>query len=75
MHKLNGILNSNQTAFLKSIGITVEDREYSADEVSDIYFAVMDKLGENLGDEIKSPDEFSKSCSDILSTLSKITNG
>lgn len=75
MHKLSGILNAEQVSFLSSIGITVADKEYSTDEVSDIYFAVMDKLGDNLGDEIKSPDAFSKSCSEILSILSKITNG
>ena len=61
--------------FLSSIGISVADKEYSTDEVSDLYFAVMDKLGDNLGDEIKSPDAFSRSCSEILSELSKITNG
>ena len=70
MHKLVEVLNSNQISFLSSIGITIESKEYSGDEVSDIYFAVMDKLGEN----ITSPDEFSKSCSDILSTLSPIIN-
>ena len=75
MHKLTSILNANQISFLSSIGISSADKEYSTDEVSDIYFNVMDKLGDNLGDEIKSPDEFSKSCSDVLSTLSKITNG
>lgn len=75
MHKLTSILNTNQISFLSSIGISIADKEYSTDEVSDIYFNVMDKLGDNLGDEIKSPDEFSKSCSDVLSTLSKITNG
>ncbi len=75
MHKLSSILNSNQLSFLSSIGLAVSDKEYSSDEVSDLYFAVMDKLGDNLGEEIKAPDEFSKSCSDILSTLSKITNG
>ena len=75
MHKLTSILNANQISFLSSIVISIADKEYSTDEVSDIYFNVMDKLGDNLGDEIKSPDEFSKSCSDVLSTLSKITNG
>lgn len=75
MYKLTSILNANQISFLSSIGISIADKEYSTDEVSDIYFDVMDKLGDNLGDEIKSPDEFSKSCSDVLSTLSKITNG
>lgn len=74
MHKLVEVLNNNQISFLSSIGIAIESKEYSGDEVSDIYFAVMDKLGENLGDEITSPDEFSKSCSDILSTLSPIIN-
>ncbi len=75
MHKLTSILSAEQVSFLSSIGISVADKEYSTDEVSDLYFAVMDKLGDNLGDEIKSPDAFSKSCSEILSELSKITNG
>ncbi len=75
MYKLLSILNSNQTSFLSSININIEDREYSADEVSDIYFTVMDQLGNNLGEEIKAPDEFSKKCSDVLSKLAEITNG
>lgn len=75
MHKLSSILSAEQVSFLSSVGISIADKEYSTDEVSDIYFAVMDKLGDNLGDEIKSPDAFSKSCSEILSVLSKITNG
>ena len=75
MHKLSSILSAEQVSFLSSVGISIADKEYSTDEVSDMYFAVMDKLGDNLGDEIKSPDEFSKSCSEILSVLSKITNG
>ena len=70
MYKLLDILNPNQINFLSSIGISVSDKEYTGDEVSDIYFGVMDKLG----DEITSPDEYSKNCSDILSTLSKITS-
>lgn len=78
MYKLYGILNERQLSFLSSIGVSVTDKEYSSDEVSDIYFKVMDKLGDNIvdnfGDSIKSPDEFSKNCSDILSTLAKITN-
>ncbi len=75
MHKLSSILSAEQVSFLSSVGISIADKEYSTDEVSDMYFAVMDKLGDNLGDEIKSPDAFSKSCSEILSVLSKITNG
>jgi len=74
MYKLLDILNPNQLNFLSSIGISVSDKEYTGDEVSDIYFGVMDKLSDNLGDEITSPDEYSKQCSDILSTLSKITS-
>ena len=74
MYKLLDILNQNQINFLSSIGISVSDKEYTGDEVSDIYFGVMDKLSDNLGDEITSPDEYSKQCSDILSTLSKITS-
>lgn len=74
MYKLLDILNPNQINFLSSIGISVSDKEYTSDEVSDIYFGVMDKLSDNLGDEITSPDEYSKQCSDILSTLSKITS-
>lgn len=74
MYKLLDILNPNQINFLSSIGISVSDKEYTGDEVSDIYFGVMDKLSDNLGDEITSPDEYSKNCSDILSTLSKITS-
>lgn len=74
MYKLLDILNPNQINFLSSIGISVTDKEYTGDEVSDIYFGVMDKLSDNLGDEITSPDEYSKNCSDILSTLSKITS-
>lgn len=74
MYKLLDILNPNQINFLSSIGISVTDKEYTGDEVSDIYFGVMDKLSDNLGDEITSPDEYSKQCSDILSTLSKITS-
>ncbi len=74
MYKLLDILNPNQINFLSSIGISVTDKEYTGDEVSDIYFSVMDKLSDNLGDEITSPDEYSKKCSDILSTLSKVTS-
>ncbi len=74
MHKLTSILNSKQISFLSSIDIPIEDKDYSTDEVSDIYFTVMDKLRENLGEEIKAPDEFSKSCSDILSTFGNIIN-
>ena len=74
MYKLLDILNPNQINFLSSIGIPVTDKEYTGDEVSDIYFSVMDKLSDNLGDEITSPDEYSKMCSDILSTLSKVTS-
>lgn len=74
MYKLLDILNPNQINFLSSIGISVSDKEYTGDEVSDIYFGVMDKLSDNLGDEITSPDEYSKQCSDVLSTLSKITS-
>lgn len=74
MYKLLDILNPNQINFLSSIGISVTDKEYTGDEVSDIYFGVMDKLSDNLGDEITSPDEYSKQCSDVLSTLSKITS-
>ena len=74
MYKLLDILNPNQINFLSSIGISITDKEYTVDEVSDIYFGVMDKLSDNLGDEITSPDEYSKNCSDILSTLSKITS-
>lgn len=74
MYKLLDILNPNQINFLSSIGISVSDKEYTGDEVSDIYFGVMDKLSDNLGDEITSPDEYSKNCSDVLSTLSKITS-
>ena len=74
MYKLLDILNPNQINFLSSIGISVSDKEYTGDEVSDIYFGVMDNLSDNLGDEITSPDEYSKQCSDILSTLSKITS-
>ena len=70
MYKLLDILNPNQINFLSSIGIDISDKEYTGDEVSDIYFGVMDKLSDNLGDEITSPDEYSKRCSDILSTLS-----
>lgn len=74
MYKLLDILNPNQINFLSSIGISVSDKEYTGDEVSDIYYGVMDKLSDNLGEEITSPDEYSKQCSDILSTLSKITS-
>lgn len=74
MYNLLDILNPNQINFLSSIGIPVSDKEYTGDEVSDIYFSVMDKLSDNLGDEITSPDEYSKKCSDILNTLSKITS-
>ncbi len=74
MYNLLDILNPNQIHFLSSIGISVSDKEYTSDEVSDIYFAVMDKLSDNLGEEITSPDEYSKKCSDILNTLSKITS-
>lgn len=74
MYKLLDNLNPNQINFLSSIGIPVTDKEYTGDEVSDIYFSVMDKLSDNLGDEITSPDEYSKKCSDILSTLSKVTS-
>ena len=74
MYKLLDILNPNQINFLSSIGINISDKEYTGDEVSDIYFGVMDKLSDNLGDEITSPDEYSKKCSDTLSTLSKITS-
>ena len=44
MYKLLDILNPNQINFLSSIGISVSDKEYTGDEVSDIYFGVMDKL-------------------------------
>ena len=74
MYNLLDILNPNQIHVLSSIGISVSDKEYTSDEVSDIYFAVMDKLSDNLGEEITSPDEYSKKCSDILNTLSKITS-
>ncbi len=74
MYNLLDILNPNQINFLSSIGIPISDKEYTGDEVSDIYFSVMDKLSDNLGDEITSPDEYSKKCSDILNTLSKITS-
>ena len=54
--------------------LDIYDKEYTVDEVSDIYFAVMDKLSDNLGDEITSPDEYSKKCSDILNSLAKVTS-
>ena len=47
MYKLLDILNPNQINFLLSIGIDIYDKEYTVDEVSDIYFAVMDKLSDN----------------------------
>ena len=74
MYNLLDILNPNQTNFLLSIGIDSYDKEYTVDEVSDICFAVMDKLSDNLGDEITSPDEYSKKCSDILNSLAKVTS-
>ena len=74
MYKLLDILNPNQINFLLSIGIDIYDKEYTVDEVSDIYFSVMDKLSDNLGDEITSPDEYSKKCSDILNSLAKVTS-
>ena len=74
MYKLLDILNPNQINFLLSIGIDIYDKEYTVDEVSDIYCAVMDKLSDNLGDEITSPDEYSKKCSDILNSLAKVTS-
>ena len=58
MYKLLDILNPNQINFLLSIGIDIYDKEYTVDEVSDIYFAVMDKLSDNLGDEIKSAAKY-----------------
>ena len=74
MYKLLDILNPNQINFLLSRGIDIYDKEYTVDEVCDIYFAVMDKLSDNLGDEITSPDEYSKKCSDILNSLAKVTS-
>ena len=74
MYKLLDISNPHQINFLLSIGIDIYDKEYTVDEVSDIYFAVMDKLSDNLGDEITSPDEYSKKCSDILNSLAKVTS-
>ena len=58
MYKLLDILNPNQINFLLSIGIDIYDKEYTVDEVSDIYFAVMDKLSDNLGDEIKNAAKY-----------------
>ncbi len=74
MYNLLDILSPNQVAFLSSLGISIADREYSVDEVSDVYYGVMDRLSDNLGDEITSPDEHSKQCSSILSTLAKATS-
>ena len=41
MYKLLDILNPNQINFLSSIGISVSDKEYTGDEVSDIYSAII----------------------------------
>ena len=52
------VLSCNAQVF--AVGIDISDKEYTDDEVSDIYCGVMDKLSDNLGDEITSPDEYSK---------------
>lgn len=75
MYLLSSLLTGDQISFLKNAGIQVSELEYSADEIGNLYFDVMDALQNNLGDEIVSPDEFSKKCSEILSILAPIANG
>ena len=69
MLKLDSLLSSDDIKFLEEIGLKYPDKDFSEDEIKDIFFDVMDKLQDNLVDEIVAPDEFSKRCSAIMKKL------
>lgn len=66
MEKIKHLFNEDQLNMFKEIGESIEDREYSDDEILELEDLIADRLMHSGFDENYNPNEEGKICESIL---------
>ena len=66
MEKIKHLFNEDQLNMFKEIGKSIEDREYSDDEIIELEDLIADRLMHSGFDDDYNPNEEGKICESIL---------
>lgn len=66
MEKIKHLFNEDQLNMFKEIGKSIEDRDYSDDEILELEDLIADRLMHSGFDENYNPNEEGKICESIL---------